>query len=531
MTKTTILCSTLLLGGLLHLLLASPTRSAGECALTIELVEAGTGRSLPGLVRLSTPGGRLLTPQGLLSRGEGLGANLPIREWGVITGKTAVRVPQGPIVVRGLHGLETEIAAAKIDLTGKEAAAVRLPLPRFHDAAQRGYRSGNTHLHLNNLSRDVADRYLREIPRADALDLVFLSYLERAVDDEKYISNAYTAEDLRRLSEGGVLFANGEEHRHNFKAYDEGYGHVMFLDLPQLVLPVSIGPGISHRGTDGLTLQAGIDKARSQGATVIWCHNKFGLEDIPNWVAGRLDAQNIFDGGPHGSYGDTYYRYLNLGMKVPFSTGTDWFIYDFSRAYVRLDGPLTTESWLENLAAGRSYITNGPHLELRAGKATIGDTIQIVEPGRLETVGSARGRQDFKQLELIRNGQVIARAPARREKGHFVARLSKVLDVDGPCWLALRTPPPPSQRAEVSKETGRDEFGGALFAHTSPIYVDFGGRRVFKQEVAHSFIDEMEASVRTIEAKAVFADDAERERVLAVYRRAMDRLRTRLASK
>ena len=99
---------------------------------------------------------------------------------------------------------------------------------------------------------------------------------------------------------------------------------------------------------------------------MIWCHNTFGHEDIPNWVAGLLHAQNIFDGGDHGSYEDTFYRYLNVGMKVPFSTGTDWFIYDFSRVYVPLAGELTTKRWLAELAAGRSYITNGPLLELTA---------------------------------------------------------------------------------------------------------------------------------------------------------------------
>jgi hypothetical protein len=97
-------------------------------------------------------------------------------------------------------------------------------------------------------------------------------------------------------------------------------------------------PGIMKEGTDGIPLQRGIRTAREDGATVIWCHNTFGHEDIPNWVSGLLHAQNIFDGGDHGTYEDTFYRYLNVGMKVPFSTGTDWFIYDFSRVYLPISG-------------------------------------------------------------------------------------------------------------------------------------------------------------------------------------------------
>src|SRR5437764_9943717 len=53
-----------------------------------------------------------------------------------------------------------------------------------------------------------------------------------------------------------------------FTAYGEGYGHVMFLNIKELVKPVSIGPGISGGGFDDLALRAGIDNARKQGGTV-----------------------------------------------------------------------------------------------------------------------------------------------------------------------------------------------------------------------------------------------------------------------
>src|SRR5207244_682239 len=103
--------------------------------------------------------------------------------------------------------------------------------------------------------------------------------------------------DLEAISrKSGVAIGNGEEHRHNFAAQGQGYGHVMLLDIKELVQPVSIGPGIAKLGTDGLPIQRGIDQARRDGATAIWCHNNWGMESIPISVTGRLDAQNIFDG-------------------------------------------------------------------------------------------------------------------------------------------------------------------------------------------------------------------------------------------
>ena len=82
---------------------------------------------------------------------------------------------------------------------------------------------------------------------------------------------------------------------------------------------------------------------------MIWCHNEWGFEDVPNWLAGLLDAQNIFDGDETPGYEDSFYKYLDLGMHIPFSTGTDWFIYDFSRVYVPIDGDLTRQKWLSAL--------------------------------------------------------------------------------------------------------------------------------------------------------------------------------------
>jgi hypothetical protein len=101
---------------------------------------------------------------------------------------------------------------------------------------------------------------------------------------------------------------------------------------------------------------------------------------VPNWLAGRLDAQNIFDGGSHGGYEDSFYRYLNAGLRVPFSTGTDWFMYDFSRCYARVEGELTPETWLAALRAGRTFITNGPLLEFRVNDSGLGDTIALDQP-------------------------------------------------------------------------------------------------------------------------------------------------------
>ncbi|MBI3851124.1 MAG: CehA/McbA family metallohydrolase [Verrucomicrobia bacterium] len=423
--------------------------------------------------------------------------------------------------VEAFSGLETETARKSLDLSGKSKSEVVLPLKRFHHAANDGWHSGNTHLHLNRLTRAQADEYLKNVSRADDLELVFVSYLRRINADRNYISNTYSEQDLYRLSGGGVQFGHGEEMRHNFGTGGEGYGHVMFLNIKQLIQPVSIGPGIMGGGNDAPTLRRGIEQGRSDAATVIWCHNAFGFEDVPDWVAGKLDALNIFDGGSRGGYEDTFYRYLNIGLRVPFSTGTDWFIYDFSRVYVQLDKPPTVENWLSALTAGKTFISNGPLLELHLGEHNIGDTIRLDQSSRLEVRAHGASREDFQQLELVQNGLVVQRVTSHPAGEHFEADMTTAIEANEPGWIALRV-------SNGGAITHTNEMGAPLFAHTSPVYIEFTGRSVFKLEAARELIAEMERSIRSIESKAQFADDHERDEVFSVYREGIETLRRRL---
>ena len=238
------------------------------CDLTIELIDAADGSALPGLIRVEAENGDRVPLSGLPPRGLGVRASAPVHDWFVLTQRSTVQVEQRQLVLRAVHGLVTETATVQLDLRGQVQATARIPLRRFFDTTRRGYRSANTHVHLKEITREEAEDYLRAIPQADDLDIVFVSNLERINDDRTYISNRFTRDDFKRLSRSGTLFGNGEEHRHNFNGY-QGYGHVMFLDIKKLILPVSIGPGIMKSGTDGIPLQRGIDTARADGATVI----------------------------------------------------------------------------------------------------------------------------------------------------------------------------------------------------------------------------------------------------------------------
>lgn len=507
----------------------SPAQSPPTCTLSIELIDAQSGEMLPGLVQIRRTDGSLIDLPGLINHGHDVEGKSALHDWWAIVNETAVEVPQEKISIRAITGLETEKAQRELDLKGKSTADVQVPLNRFYNARKNGRVAGNTHLHLQKMSKALADRYLSEMPLADGLDVVFLSYLERAVDDLEYTSNNYSRADLERLSNEHLKLGHGEEHRHNFGAYGEGYGHILLLDIARIIHPVSIGPGITKSGTDAPPLQEAIDKARREGGKVVWAHNRYGFEDIPNWLTGRVHANNIFDGGTRGSYKDSFYRYLNIGLRVPFSSGTDWFIYDFCRAYVLTDRAITPKEWLDALAAGRSYITNGPLLEFTVDGKQLGDVIELSGPAQIRVHGRAIGRIDFRRIEMVQNGKVVNSVASEPEGGHFAAKIDVELPVTEPCWLALRTPPPAvADDPELQTAVPENDLGAPLFGHTSPIYVRLAGRDVFDVAVAEHLLAEMTDDLEQIKEKAVFADEHQRHDVLHVYDDAIRELKKRI---
>ncbi len=503
--------------------------SAAQCSLfqedlsrvRLSLVDSKTGKPVPGVIRCFVQGQEEAVPiHGLLERGQGVGSvalqqlgkrppRRPIHDWYVLSGASEVMLPKKPLRLEAFSGLETEMATLEVDLSRRDRASLTLPLESFSQIKEKKWFGGNTHLHLFKLDREEADRYLREIPAADRLDVLFTSFLIRPSEDADYITNRYPIGDLTQFHSTGVLVNQGEEHRHNLTPWSGGYGHVMLLNIKNLIRPVSIGPGITGTGTDGIPLQQGIDEAHRQGGTAIWCHNDFGLERVVNFVLGKVDAQNIFDGlslEDYPQFEDTFYHYLNAGLKVPFSTGTDWFLFDLARAYTRVAEPLGIASWLEALKQGRSFITNGPLFHFLVEDQSIGDTVSLRSPGEVGIEGRVSGRVDFGHLELIHNGRVVDRIPSRRTEEHYSAELKKMFRVEEPGWLALRV----SGQAD-------SEYGLPIFGHTSAIYLEVEGKSIRQPAAVDHLRREIQEARTTVADEALFATPEERKRVLDIY--------------
>lgn len=476
--------------------------------LRLQLVDADSGAKLGGIVRIFPADAKKpVELPGLFDRLiRGIKKSDTVLGWYVVpAGGAETTLPKGKYRIEALSGVETALAAEDIEV-GATPRAATIRLKALFRPEERKLVAGNTHLHLQGVSKEMCEEYLRQVPAADGIKVMFISYLERAEIDKTYITNRYPIGELKEFETTGVLFSNGEEHRHNFEAWGQGYGHVMFLDLKELVKPVSLGPGITGKGDDDRALRPGIDDARKQGGTIIWCHNTLGHEDVPSALTGRLDALNVFDGSRTGTFEENYYRYLNIGLRVPISTGTDWFIYDFSRVYARVDEPLTVKSWLKALKAGRNSATNGPLLRLTVDSREPGDTIKLDKPKKLRIAAAGVGRHDFQKLQVIHNGKIVIMQTARKAGGGFEARAEFDFVCDTPGWFAVR----------VESDT-KNEFGQQLFAHTSPVYVEMAGERLFDVESARELIKQMEKAQDDIRSRGKFSGDTVRDNLLSLY--------------
>src|SRR5262249_5565791 len=158
------------------------------------------------------------------------------------------------------------------------------------------------------------------------------------------------------------------------------------------------------------------------------------------------------------------YLFLNAGLRLPISTGTDWFLYDFSRVYARVPDRLSLANWLEALRAGRCVATNGPLLTLTVDGHEVGDGLNLDKPRTVRVAATGLGRHDSASLHRVRKGKVVATQQAEKADGGFAAGLAREVRVDEPAWFAVRI--------DAAKS---NELGHRLYAHGSPVYVDLSG--------------------------------------------------------
>jgi len=402
-------------------------------------------------------------------------------------------VPPGPVVLTVRRGLEyREIVDS---LTVRADTSIVVGLARMISMDGLGWYGGDSHVHINH-----AGGYYVLLPEdahlmasAEGLSIV------NCLDNDYYFTGAPAS-----CSTPDCWVYMSEEMR------SSSYGHVGLLALRSIVSPVS-------SAWWPMTMDIADSAHAQQGALVISAHpvpsdNFTQVEAWPgsgiarelpvDCVTHRVDAvdvlsySNLHDGGIEL---DTWYRLLNCGFRLPASAGTDATMNRLDsgplgafRVYARITGDVVSpEAWFEALAAGKTFVTNGPLItSFTVGGLSSGDSCRVAEPGSIVSGRiSVRSVHAISRVEIVRNGTVAA--TLNIEPPREAVDTSFSVSLFESSWVAARV---------YGDKRGWITAGNFLFAHTSPVYFTVHGRRVLVREDAEFFeryIEDLELLART----------------------------------
>ncbi len=459
------------------------------------IVDAVSGEKVVSKVQVISSNGRFLKPPGSIEK-RGPGSPFFYSD-----GEFEVQAPRGQVDVIVERGTEYQPSKTTFDVAKQGTKDVIIELKRWIDLPQAGWYPGNTHIHYDEKEERPYDRLAFD-SKVEAYNVTVVSILKRW--DLEYASNRFPLGIMNEYSTAHHVVDIGEENRHNDTHNRSAYGHVMFLRIRNQIDPVSRGFLVDDFHPDYPPLCWACDEARDQGGIVLWCHNGQGMEAPIAAVLGKLDAFNLFDPFWMDPEYDIWYRLMNCGIKLPASTGTDWFVCSNNRVYVQMDEKFGYDGWIEGMQKGRTFITNGPALFLDVEDKGPGDTVQFRNERKVNVRVTWRSHYPIDRLAIIHNGRVAKRR--RFREGSYEGEWEAELLIDSNGWIAVRC-----------NGTARDSYNQAVFAHTSPVYLENGKRNESQKKDAAFFLKEIDQSKEWVQHTGRFTADEQREAVLELF--------------
>ncbi|MEQ9399601.1 MAG: CehA/McbA family metallohydrolase [Longimicrobiales bacterium] len=440
------------------------------------------------------------------------------------SGVVEVEVPAGTATVTAARGLTSAPVTRTADVPAGGVADVSLDLSPVWTPSDDGWMSGDHHFHLN-----YGGPYRLDPPDAEAY--LAGEDLDVATPVLANLHNRFGEQEFWGWSNGGSppLIRFAQEVRSHF------LGHMGLLGTQDLYWPWVWGPGYEVYGHDDRTNAEVTRWARAQGGMSTYVHPVSGPEPFATDGAPRLPVAMVADAvlgdldalelvclwSDEAGSADAWYRFLNLGRTVVPTAGTD-VMTDFfrtmavgtTRIYVHTDGRTDFESYLDALRAGRSFVTNGPLLDLRVDDARPG--------GVVDADGSVRWSLDLHtvvpvdSVQILVNGRVAWAAAASGGAGS--TSWSGTLDVPSGGWVAARATGPAT--------TAWPAMDSYAFGHTSPVWIGTVGSvdPAAEQQAARELLDALDGASARLRAGYGTADIPRLERHFAEARAVLERI-------
>ncbi len=374
------------------------------------------------------------------------------RSYAYIDGTCQGWLPRGDVVVDVARGFEYEPLRQTVRISpGQRELTLRIR--RVADMAAQGWWSGDSHVHFLSTPGAQLEQRGEDLR---VVNLLQTQWGALFTNTEDWSGRPGVVDG------GGYITYVGQENRQHM------LGHAVLWGLKEPVMPwCSDGPDEAELGGAlDATLSDWADRTHAQGGTFVAAHfpNPNG-EPAVLVATGRADAVEMLAHSDDAML--EYYRYLNCGYRLPLVGGTDKMSsavpVGLYRTYARLDEEFSYEAWCRAVRSGRTFLSGGPLVTLTVDGCEPGDTVALSGPGTVSVQAAVRGIFPLRSLEVVRNGEVVARAEAN---GGRQAEISEELRIDGNSWIACRA---------FGADYHLDEWGRRVFAHTSPVYVACGG--------------------------------------------------------
>jgi len=441
------------------------------------------------------PDDNVLKPWSLHRTGNREGKG-PFRYYGwffYTTGEFKARVPAGELRIEIWRGFEYTPVVKTVQIQKDTEQEMTIPIQRTINMAEKGWYSGDTHIHLNRRNIEEENRAL-DLIQAEDIRFGFLL----CMNDPKTYMGMMMKQIWPQLlgmgrasvmQRGDYQISSGQEYRCNT------YGHICLLLGSKLVLEnQEVNPN------EWPLFASVAEEIHRLGGTAIHAHGGYEKEIYADFAQESTDGVELLQFAEYRSIGlEGWYHILNAGYRFPAVGASD---YPYCRAlgdcrtYVRLDSQVDFESWLQGIVKGNSFFTTGPMLFLTVNGHEPGDTVSLDENTRTLNVEVEvqSAVADVETIEIVANGKVVHKKTFtqmdKKDEQPTSIKLSFSLPAEQSTWIAARA----YSGVEDSE------------AHTNPVYFFRNGKAVYKRESVDWLLEKLEKRItdnaaRTFERK------------------------------